>query len=103
MKITMDELRRVVVEAVSGAVNEAKRKKKGKPVEKKGGEPPVRPAGYSRSEKHDFSQPEPGGGRLKRQGAANFGPYTAESKLRSVIRSLVAESLGRPRGKSQKR
>jgi hypothetical protein len=105
MKIGLEELRKMVGEAIS----EAKKKKKEK-IE----ELDVRTDGHVIDKRHDFSQPLGGLNAYRQQGQTNFGPYTGdissvaaaangvklesarETRMRQVVKSLIAEKLRPP-------
>ncbi len=122
MKITLSELKRIIGEAVKDAkekmwkeheqaggfsspYNEDKGEKRGVTGLKSGDGD--QPKGFQADEALDFSEPlsktTADGSRYKRQGAANFGPYTAEAPsaaqqnenmLRQAVRNMIAEEFG---------
>lgn len=56
----------------------------------------TKPRGFSPGGQMDFSQDATnslGGNRYKRQGASNMGPWTNETTLRAVIKSMIIESF----------
>jgi len=75
MKISLDELKKIVAEAIKN-VEELKEK--------------VRPDGYKADDNMDFSMPSQNN-RYKRQGASNMGTWTSESKLKTVISNVIKE------------
>ncbi len=95
MRLTIKELRRLVYEAVhqaKGARKRAEKEFKGVPAKDRFGGLGLYDAQY------DLSQPPPGGGRLKRQGAVSSSPaITSEARLRHLIRGVVREALRRGR------
>lgn len=86
MKISLSELKRVVAEVVA----EASGKKKPKGGDSK---PPEAQASMKADEKLDFSKPQGEDNLYRKQGAANMGPYTAESALRHVVREAIREAI----------
>jgi hypothetical protein len=98
MKITVEQLRGMVTEAIT----EAKKKRK-KDLE----EMESRPDGHMVDSKFDFAPPLGGYNLYRSQGAVNWGPQTgagskvddrpygvkAESALRSAIRGMISEKL----------
>jgi hypothetical protein len=105
MKVSIDELRKIVGEVVSEA-----KKKKEKSDELKY---TAHPKEYGYAESLDFSAPLGGYNLYRSQGAANWGPYTGagpkiddnvridpvstslteEKMLRSLLRSIIGETL----------
>lgn len=84
MKIRLAELRGLVKEVISEA-------RKGKKKSKKDDAPTS--IGYMSDEKLDFAKALDLCNLYKRQGAANFGPFTEERAIRNTIRKMVAEEL----------
>lgn len=82
MKISLNELKTIVREAI---VEAKKKKKKEKSVDgvKR----------YQKDEKLDFSKPLGNSNLYKRQGASGIGPYTAESALRLFIKNVIKEAM----------
>lgn len=80
MKLTMNELRKIVEQELV----EARKKTKKKDDE---------PVGYKTAEALDFSKPQGEKNRYKRQGASNLGPYTSEGALRFFVRECIQRSL----------
>lgn len=87
MKLTIEQLRHLVMEEI----NEAKKKSKKKAPEKK--DVATTGTGYKKDDLLDMSKPLGDKNLYKRQGASNFGPYTAESALRLFIRECLKEAV----------
>ena len=105
MKITLKELRNLVADVIV----EAKRKKRASKKKDELEESDCQPREFSRSAVHDFSRPLGPESRYRQQGAANWGPYTAdvseinddtrglrvdeEAALRTFLRGVIAEQI----------
>lgn len=106
MRLDMAQLRRLVVGSIREMLSEAKKKggTKKEPIpnwtekaELRRRDRAVRGTGYSHSNSSDFSQPLGADNLYRRQGAANFGNYTAEGRdprLMAIVKMIVAEELG---------
>lgn len=94
MKMTINELRTIVSDAVKQSLLEAKKKSK-KPKKRKPGDDvtDVPPHGYKHAKVYDYSKPLGKRNVIKAAGAANFGPYTGESVLRSIVAGVIKEQL----------
>lgn len=104
MKFTMKEVRELVAETIRQTLTEAK--KKGKEIPGRSEESiaaqrknQTRATGYSHSDPYDFSAPLGGASVPRKQGASGLGNWTtgskvtAETKLRRLVRMVVAEEL----------
>jgi len=88
MRLSINELKKVIREAVK------KVKKKEERVNKKGvdgyeSSAEEQPKGWAYAELGDLSKSAVSGSLYKRQGSANFGPYTSESAIRAVARAEI--------------
>lgn len=98
MKITIEQLRRLVSEGVGQALLEAKRKKKAKAKEPGPLDLEPGPAGYVDGGPMQFHAPLGDRNLYKDQGRSTFGPYTSEG-IKRLIAKHVREQLRPVRGK----
>lgn len=101
MKVTIEQLRRLVAEGVNNALREAKRKRK-KAKDPKGpldAEPG--PAGYVDGGAMKFHNPLGPRNLYKDQGRSTLGPYTSEG-LKRLIAKHVREQLRPARKKTER-
>lgn len=115
MKITVEELREMVCEAIGRTLNEAKKAgRKPKDIPERTVDSVLAQRdrhvrgmkGYAHSPQNDFSEPLGDANIVKRQGATGMGGWTAESvtkkiremQLRKFLRIIVGEEIGKSRG-----
>jgi hypothetical protein len=86
MELTAKELQEVIKEVLKAMKEDGEKGRDGYKDED------TQPRGFSKSEVGDYSRTSEEGNRYKRQGDANFGPYT-ESVLREFISMTIRESV----------
>ncbi|HEU5118679.1 MAG TPA: hypothetical protein VFT74_18945 [Isosphaeraceae bacterium] len=110
MKISISEFRDMIAEAVRRTVSEAKKKPKLTAPQSEESilaqrDRQVRGLpGYAHGEVLDMSKPLGKRNRAKKQGAANMGNWTSESRMsedavRALVRMIVAEEIRVGRGR----
>lgn len=107
MKISIQEFRNIVADAVASVVTEAGKKIPAKQSDeyriKELEKHIMGLPGFKHSKELDFSKPQGKRSRAKKQGASNIGPWTSESKqtheskhkkaMEMLIRAICKEEL----------
>jgi len=90
MNLTIEELKKVIESAIKEFAEAGKNGRDGYAQDE---DDPVHPRGFAKPEAGDFTKESEEGNRYKRQGAANFGPYTSESAIRAIAKSVIRETI----------
>jgi len=89
MELTIKDLQEVIKAVLKNIKEEGEKGRDGYKFDE---DEPIQPRGFSHSDSADYTIPSQEGSRYKKQGSANFGPFT-EGMLRTIVRATIKESI----------